>query len=89
MPENSTPPTCSVGTAADPGGTASVEEEAGLTVPTEHVGGVEFSGMRLDYLFGSVPVAALTRSCRVPRGGEVECASDHRPVLAEIELHPA
>ena len=67
---------------------AQAGEEDGLTAPTEGVGAAEFSGMRLDYLFGSAPVAALTRSCRVLRGGEVERASDHRPLLAEIDLHP-
>jgi endonuclease/exonuclease/phosphatase family metal-dependent hydrolase len=57
----------------------------GLTAPTA-TGGVEFSGMRLDYILGTPPVAALTRDCRVIRGGEAEHASDHYPVVADLAL---
>ncbi|MEV4478449.1 endonuclease/exonuclease/phosphatase family protein [Micromonospora coxensis] len=60
----------------------------GLTVPTRH-GGAEFSGMRLDYLLGSARLAALTRQVRVVRGGDADHASDHYPVVAELELEPA
>jgi exodeoxyribonuclease III len=56
------------------------------TVPTRHGGGAEFSGMRLDYIFGTPPVAARVRWCEVPRGGALERASDHYPVLAELDL---
>ena len=55
------------------------------TVPTA-LGGAEFSGMRLDYLFGTPAVAARLRSYRVVEGGEVDKASDHYPVLAELDL---
>ncbi|WP_436837898.1 endonuclease/exonuclease/phosphatase family protein [Micromonospora rifamycinica] len=63
--------------------------EAGLTAPTRHGGGVEFSGMRLDYLFGSPALAARLRAVRVVRGGDTEYASDHYPVVAELDLDPA
>ncbi len=57
----------------------------GLTAPTA-AGGVEFSGMRLDYILGTPSVAALIRDCRVIRGGEAEHASDHYPVVADLAL---
>ncbi|MEH0841943.1 endonuclease/exonuclease/phosphatase family protein [Micromonospora sp. CPCC 205711] len=63
--------------------------DEGLTAPTEHGGGAEFSGMRLDYVFGTPALAARLRSCRVVRGGETEYASDHYPVVAELDLDPA
>ncbi|MEU1887586.1 endonuclease/exonuclease/phosphatase family protein [Micromonospora rifamycinica] len=63
--------------------------EDGLTAPTRHGGGVEFSGMRLDYLFGSPALAARLRAVRVVRGGDTEYASDHYPVVAELDLDPA
>ncbi len=58
----------------------------GRTAPTTEGGGREFSGMRLDYLLGSPPVAARVRDVRVLRGGETEYASDHYPVVAELDL---
>jgi exodeoxyribonuclease-3 len=58
----------------------------GLTAPTTEGGGREFSGMRLDYVLGSPPVAQTVTSCRVVRGGESEYASDHYPVVAELGL---
>jgi exodeoxyribonuclease III len=57
----------------------------GLTVPTTR-SGREFSEMRLDYLFGSPAVAALTERVRVVRGNETEYASDHYPVVADLRL---
>ncbi|SCG65964.1 exodeoxyribonuclease-3 [Micromonospora echinaurantiaca] len=62
--------------------------DEGLTVPTRHGGG-EFAGMRLDYLLGTPALAARVRSCRVIRGGATEYASDHYPVVAELDLTPA
>jgi endonuclease/exonuclease/phosphatase family metal-dependent hydrolase len=56
------------------------------TAPTTRGGGAEFSGMRLDYVFGTPAVAARTRWCEVLRGGAAERASDHYPVLAELDL---
>lgn len=58
----------------------------GLTAPTRYGGGREFSGMRLDYVLGSPSVAALTRGCRVVTGGHSDHASDHYPVVAELDL---
>jgi exodeoxyribonuclease III len=58
----------------------------GRTAPTTQGGGAEFSGMRLDYLLGSGPVAARAREMRVIRGGETEFASDHYPVTATLDL---
>ncbi|MEU1607574.1 endonuclease/exonuclease/phosphatase family protein [Micromonospora matsumotoense] len=70
------------GHAAGPAG-------AGLTAPTRHGGGVEFSGMRLDYLLGTPALAARLRDFHVVRGGDTEYASDHYPVVAELDLDPA
>ena len=58
----------------------------GHTAPTTEGGGQEFSGMRLDYMLGSAPVAARARSLRVARGGAAERASDHYPLIAELDL---
>ncbi|MFI2666636.1 endonuclease/exonuclease/phosphatase family protein [Micromonospora carbonacea] len=63
--------------------------DEGRTAPTRHGGGAEFSGMRLDYLFGTPTLAGLARSCVVVRGGDTEHASDHYPVLADLDLRPA
>jgi exodeoxyribonuclease-3 len=59
---------------------------AGETAPTTEGGGPEFSGMRLDYVLASAPVAARTRSLHVVRGGAAEHASDHYPLAAELDL---
>ncbi|SCG72114.1 exodeoxyribonuclease-3 [Micromonospora coxensis] len=65
------------------------EDDAdGLTVPTRH-GGAEFAGMRLDYLLAGARLAACARRVRVVRGGDADHASDHYPVVAELELEPA
>ncbi len=58
----------------------------GRTVPTSEGGGHEFAGMRLDYVLGSPPVAARARDLRVLRGGETEYASDHYPVVVDLDL---
>ena len=50
------------------------------------LGGAEFSGMRLDYLFGTPALAARLRSYRVVEGGEADKASDHYPVLVDLDL---
>ncbi|MBQ1073546.1 endonuclease/exonuclease/phosphatase family protein [Micromonospora sp. C31] len=70
-------------------GAATGPPDAGLTAPTRHGGGAEFSGMRLDYLFGTAALADRVRDCRVLRGGETEYASDHYPVVADLDLDPA
>ncbi|HEU4349693.1 MAG TPA: endonuclease/exonuclease/phosphatase family protein [Actinoplanes sp.] len=56
------------------------------TAPTTVGGGREFSGMRLDYLLASRPLAARARGARVVRGDETEYASDHYPVTVELDL---
>ncbi|MEV1289563.1 endonuclease/exonuclease/phosphatase family protein [Micromonospora sp. NPDC049679] len=56
------------------------------TAPTEQGGGREFSGMRLDYIMATARVAALARGCRVVDGGAAEWASDHHPVVADLDL---
>jgi endonuclease/exonuclease/phosphatase family metal-dependent hydrolase len=56
---------------------------AGLTAPTGYAGR-EFSGMRLDYAFGTAPVAAAARSCRVVTAGAAHTASDHYPVVVSL-----
>jgi exodeoxyribonuclease III len=65
--------------AGDPEGLA-------YTAPTTDGGGTEFSRMRLDYILGTPGVAGLTRTCRTISGGAAESASDHYPVLAELDL---
>ncbi|MCZ7438881.1 endonuclease/exonuclease/phosphatase family protein [Micromonospora sp. WMMC241] len=59
----------------------------GLTVPTGH-GGAEFAGMRLDYLLATPALAERVRAVRVVRDGDAETASDHYPVLAELDVEP-
>ena len=63
-------------------------EGSGLTVPTTEGGGHEFAatGMRLDYLMASRPVAARAAHARVLRGAEAEYASDHYPLLVDLDL---
>jgi exodeoxyribonuclease-3 len=63
-------------------------EGDGLTVPTTRGGGHEFAttGMRLDYLLASAPVAARAGNARVLRGDEAEYASDHYPVTVDLDL---
>ncbi|MFC4109497.1 endonuclease/exonuclease/phosphatase family protein [Micromonospora zhanjiangensis] len=55
------------------------------TVPTAY-GGVEFSDMRLDYLLATPAAARLARRCVVVRDAGTDRASDHYPVLAELDL---
>jgi exonuclease III len=44
--------------------------------------------MRLDYLFATPALAALVRECRIVDGGETDVASDHYPVVADVDLDP-
>ena len=55
------------------------------SVPTQ-LGGIEFTGARLDYILATEPLARLARSCRIVTGAETDTASDHYPVLAELDL---
>ncbi|RQX59767.1 endonuclease, partial [Micromonospora chalcea] len=61
------------------------DEPGGRTVPTRH-GGAEFAGMRLDYLLATPALADRVRAVRVVRDGDADSASDHYPVLAEVDL---
>jgi exodeoxyribonuclease III len=58
----------------------------GHTAPTTKGGGDEFSGMRLDYVLASAPAAAAARAARVIRCDEAEYASDHYPVVVDLDL---
>jgi exodeoxyribonuclease-3 len=62
--------------------------DGGPTVPTTQGGGHEFSrlGMRLDYLMASPAVAARATDARVLRGAEAEYASDHYPLMVDLDL---
>jgi endonuclease/exonuclease/phosphatase family metal-dependent hydrolase len=57
------------------------------TAPTRQGGGAEFAKMRVDYIFGTRPVAALATGCRVVGGDTADRASDHYPVVAEFDLN--
>ncbi|MFB9239887.1 endonuclease/exonuclease/phosphatase family protein [Plantactinospora siamensis] len=61
----------------------------GWTAPTTGVAGPEFSTMRLDYLLATPELTRHARRCVVLRGGEIETASDHYPLLAEFDLAAA
>ena len=45
--------------------------------------------IRIDYIFASQPLADGVRSCTIWREPAGREASDHRPVLAEVELPAA
>ncbi|KAB1946234.1 endonuclease/exonuclease/phosphatase family protein [Micromonospora sp. ALFpr18c] len=68
-----------------PSSNSGAPEADGLTVPTRF-GGAEFAGMRLDYLLATPAVAQRVRDCRVIRGGAADTASDHYPLLTELDL---
>ena len=61
-------------------------EGDGRTAPTTLGGAPEFSGMRLDYVLGSPPLAPRAARARVVRGGAAEYASDHYPVVVDLDL---
>ena len=56
----------------------------GESAPTKGLGGPEFSGMRLDYLLASPPLAARLQRIEILRDAETDHASDHYPVVAEF-----
>jgi len=56
----------------------------GATVPTASGIGTSFRPMRIDYVFGTPAVVPRVREVRVLRGGEIEHASDHYPVVVEL-----
>lgn len=94
-----TPPSgrFSIGSRSDPRAVAAFErvglvdlwkvagEGSGLTVPTGRGVGDAFDPMRLDYVFGSAAVVPRVRGVRVLRSSEIEYASDHYPVVVELE----
>jgi len=57
----------------------------GGTVPTG-LGGAEFGPMRLDYLLATAPVARWARDLRVVRDGPATTASDHYPLVADLDV---
>lgn len=63
---------------------SSMDEARAEEVPGATSGPADHPRRRIDAIF--VPPSLRVRSCRVITGAEVELASDHRPVLAEIEL---
>jgi endonuclease/exonuclease/phosphatase family metal-dependent hydrolase len=58
------------------------------TTPTGYQG-AEFSRMRLDYIIASPPLADLARSCTVVDDPPADTASDHYPVVADLDLSPS
>jgi exodeoxyribonuclease-3 len=58
----------------------------GWTVPTTRGGGHEFARTRLDYVLAVPPLVTHVREARVIRGDETEYASDHYPLLVELDL---
>lgn len=60
---------------------------AGLTVPTHIPQPPRFAGMRLDYIFVSADVPAALVACDVHRAAPAPKASDHFPVVADLEPH--
>ncbi|MEV6488050.1 endonuclease/exonuclease/phosphatase family protein [Actinoplanes sp. NPDC051633] len=57
---------------------------SGASAPTTGLGGPEFSGMRLDYLLASPPLAARLERIEILKDAETDYASDHYPVIAEF-----
>ncbi|MBO3742166.1 endonuclease/exonuclease/phosphatase family protein [Actinoplanes flavus] len=57
----------------------------GHTVPTAYAGH-EFAPVRLDYLLASPPLAARAQHLRVIRDDLTAQASDHYPLLADLDL---
>ncbi|MDG4808668.1 endonuclease/exonuclease/phosphatase family protein [Micromonospora sp. WMMD1120] len=68
-----------------PARNADAPEADGHTVPTG-LGGAEFAGMRLDYLLASPALAQRAGACRVVRDDGAGTASDHYPVIADLDL---
>lgn len=57
----------------------------GSTAPTR-LGGSEFLDMRVDYAFGTKLVAEVTRACNVLISPSADKASDHYPLIADLNL---
>jgi exodeoxyribonuclease-3 len=55
------------------------------SVPTRFKG-EEFTPARLDHVLATKPLAALARGYRIVTGGAADTASDHYPVVADLDL---
>jgi endonuclease/exonuclease/phosphatase family metal-dependent hydrolase len=55
------------------------------TLPTS-LGRTEFAAMRLDYVLATEAAAGRARRCRVVRQGSAQTASDHYPLVAELDF---
>jgi exodeoxyribonuclease III len=60
--------------------------EQAYTIPTASHARKVFPGARIDYILGSEPVAELATSCTIVSGEAADVASDHYPVVAELDL---
>lgn len=61
-------------------------EEGAITVPTPGFGGGEHAGARIDYILGTERIADRASGCSIVSGGNADSASDHYPVVAELDL---
>jgi exodeoxyribonuclease III len=59
------------------------------SMPTDGVGRVEIPGRRIDYILATEPLAELTTACSIVSGAKADVASDHYPVVAELDLELA
>ena len=66
---------------------AGAPPSAGFTVPTDVPRPPRFTGMRLDYVFLSADMPAALTACDIWREKPASRASDHFPVLADLEPH--
>ena len=72
--------------AAPPGWTRTVPGSAEPTVLTQLGAGHEDYQVRIDYVFASPGAAQRVRRAERVSGGHVEAASDHYPLLVELEF---
>lgn len=63
------------------------EARLGHTVPTAVPQPPRFAGMRLDYIYLSADIPAALTACDVWREKPAPRASDHFPLIAELEPH--
>lgn len=62
------------------------EQEQVDSVPTADFRKAEFTGHRIDYILGTEPIAELVTGCSIVTGELADAASDHYPVVAELEI---
>ncbi|MEU4688289.1 endonuclease/exonuclease/phosphatase family protein [Actinoplanes sp. NPDC023714] len=67
-------------------GFADLGRGAGPTVPTAGLRGAEFAETRLDYVLASPALARRAHDLRVVRTSTADHASDHYPVVVELDL---